>query len=668
MATVVSDSDAHAPPAGSRSRRLGPAALRSVFPFVAASAAVLAAFCSSLDPESRARLLTATLRNVSFGACLALSILGYALVLRIIPGFAPKFVEAGLCGVDLSKRTTARNQDGSLVRPLQGVKVPEAVGVIPGAVYCFCITLFLPFAFLSANRSHLSGMDADGENTSSIQAWFFGRSGQEGHIERELEALKSKALYPNGTNASTSSSSSPAHITHQSQADHEHQLLAQQPHHDLQLQVQNPGERIQAQVDSFARMVQFLAAILSICSMSFFGFVDNVLNLRWRDKFLLPTLASLPILLVYSQTLGTTSVLLPLPLRLFFSFDIIDLGPFFYVFLAMITIFCVNAINIYAGVNGLEAGQSLIIALSLVLNNLIQLARLPAEFTVGRDRHLFSLYILCPFAAVTLGILKFNWYSIGLYPSQVFVGDTFCYFAGMTLAVAGIFGHYSKTLLLFLLPQLLNFVYGLPQLLRLIECPRHRLPAYDAEADVSRNSFATVCEADLSGTGRFVFRLYKLLRLCKVEEVSEGTGPNSNANDRTKDGGAVAVGAVATSISRKEQQGDIRRTASARPSSGKDHVLEARGRGSGGTILVSEDGDSGSGTTITNTNKCSKIKAKTKTYRVSNLTLINFVLYVFGPMHEETLVVVLLALQVLFSALAFWLRYFVSASLYTKVL
>ena len=34
-----------------------------------------------------------------------------------------------------------------------------------------------------------------------------------------------------------------------------------------------------------------------------------------------------------------------------------------------------------------------------------------------------------------------NW-----YPSTVFVGDTFCYFAGMTFAVVGIHGHFSKTL------------------------------------------------------------------------------------------------------------------------------------------------------------------------------------------------------------------------------
>ena len=43
----------------------------------------------------------------------------------------------------------------------------------------------------------------------------------------------------------------------------------------------------------------------------------------------------------------------------------------------------------------------------------------------------------------------------------------------------GILGHYSETLLLFFAPQIFNFVYSLPQLFRLVPCPRHRLPRLD---------------------------------------------------------------------------------------------------------------------------------------------------------------------------------------------
>ena len=43
------------------------------------------------------------------------------------------------------------------------------------------------------------------------------------------------------------------------------------------------------------------------------------------------------------------------------------------------------------------------------------------------------------------------------FPSKVFVGDTYCYFAGMTFAVAGILGHFSKTMLLFFIKILVIF-------------------------------------------------------------------------------------------------------------------------------------------------------------------------------------------------------------------
>ena len=42
----------------------------------------------------------------------------------------------------------------------------------------------------------------------------------------------------------------------------------------------------------------------------------------------------------------------------------------------------------------------------------------------------------------------------------------------------GIFGHFTKSLLLFFLPQLLNFLLSLPQLFGLVPCPRHRLPKW----------------------------------------------------------------------------------------------------------------------------------------------------------------------------------------------
>jgi len=137
--------------------------------------------------------------------------------------------------------------------------------------------------------------------------------------------------------------------------------------------------------------------------------------------------------------------------------------------MGMIAIFCTNSINILAGINGVEIGQSLIIACSIAINDLLFLN----DADPAVEAHLFSLYFILPFIGVSFGLMIHNW-----YPSRVFVGDTYCYFAGMTFAVVGILAHFSKTMLLFFVPQIFNFIYSCPQLFRLIDCTRHRLPKY----------------------------------------------------------------------------------------------------------------------------------------------------------------------------------------------
>jgi UDP-N-acetylglucosamine--dolichyl-phosphate N-acetylglucosaminephosphotransferase len=150
--------------------------------------------------------------------------------------------------------------------------------------------------------------------------------------------------------------------------------------------------------------------------------------------------------------------------------SLVNLGIFYLVYMSMLAVFCTNAINIYAGINGLEAGQSYIIACAVLVHNLM-------EIHSGRlvENHLFSVMLMMSFVAVTLGLLSHNW-----YPASVFVGDTYCYFAGMTFSVVAILGHFSKTLLLFFIPQIINFLWSTPQLFKLVPCPRHRLPRYDA--------------------------------------------------------------------------------------------------------------------------------------------------------------------------------------------
>ena len=51
----------------------------------------------------------------------------------------------------------------------------------------------------------------------------------------------------------------------------------------------------------------------------------------------------------------------------------------------------------------------------------------------------------------------------------------------------------------------------------------------------------------------------------------------------------------------------------------------------------------------------------------NNLTLINFILRLTGPMHEQTLTVAILVIQVLSSVLAFMVRYPLAYLMYGKV-
>lgn len=48
-------------------------------------------------------------------------------------------------------------------------------------------------------------------------------------------------------------------------------------------------------------------------------------------------------------------------------------GILYYVYMGMLAVFCTNAINILAGINGLEAGQSLVIAASIIIFNVVEL-------------------------------------------------------------------------------------------------------------------------------------------------------------------------------------------------------------------------------------------------------------------------------------------------------
>lgn len=429
---------------------------------LSSSAAVIAAALFSA-----ARSLPRNLQ-ISLAANVALSLLGFVATTSIIKALGETFVKANLKGIDLNKTTTKRDASGVLVRPVEGIPIPESQGTVSAAVFILVLSVFIPFAFAA---------------------------------------------------------------------------------HDL---------------DRFphADMAEYLAAVLTITFASFMGFADDVLDLRWRYKIPLPFLATLPMLVVYHANGKETGVMIPNQLRGLLG-DSFDLGVLFYIFLLLLAVFSTHAINIYAGVNGLEVGQSVIIAASVLILNVTQLHRIPEQFKEYRGDHAQSLFIILPFISVSVALLRLNW-----WPAKVFVGDTYCYFAGMTFAVVSIVGHFSKTMVLFLLPQIVNFLYSCPQLVKAIPCPRHRMPAFQMADGTVANSYAEFKPDELKPLGKIVFVVLRNLKLAHVRP-----GPT---------------------------EGSI---------------------------------------------------------QMSNLTLINFVLYVFGPCREDALCRRLLALQLTSSLVCFATRF-----------
>ncbi|EGB05877.1 hypothetical protein AURANDRAFT_3004, partial [Aureococcus anophagefferens] len=239
---------------------------------------------------------------------------------------------------------------------------------------------------------------------------------------------------------------------------------------------------------------EYSAAMLSVVFAVLLGFADDVLDLEWKYKYVLPPLMSLPLLSAYG---GGTTVAPPRVLRelLVRGADLsaagafldaalsalgggvdaagrglVDLGLAYKVYMVLLAVFCTNAINIYAGVNGLEAGQTYATGVAILIMSAVELGRANAM----ARHHLFSVTLMLPFCATTLALLKSNW-----FPAEVFVGDTFTNYAGMTLAVVAILGHFPVMLMALMVPQLLNFLISVPQLFKLRPCPRHRLPTFD---------------------------------------------------------------------------------------------------------------------------------------------------------------------------------------------
>lgn len=268
------------------------------------------------------------------------------------------------------------------------------------------------------------------------------------------------------------------------------------------------------------KLSSLLSNLICLQSMTLLGLLDDLFDIRWRHKFFMPAIASIPILIVYKIEYDMTHVLIP-------GIGVVDLGWFYYLYMSALTIFCPNSVNILAGVNGLEVGQTLVISILLILNDSYYIF----GYSLGKmgensyKIHIDSMCFILPFFGVALALFKFN-----KYPAKVFVGDTWCYFSGMVFAVVGISGHFAKTLMIFLIPQIINFIYSIPQLFGLVPCPRHRLPTFNENDQLMYNSWTVWGKEQiknqkvvpLSKTLKAIFLLLEKIKLIALVRNDKG--------------------------------------------------------------------------------------------------------------------------------------------------
>ena len=93
------------------------------------------------------------------------------------------------------------------------------------------------------------------------------------------------------------------------------------------------------------------------------GFADDILDLQWRYKLLFPFLIILPLVSIYS---GPTNFAVIFPFSTVFGRQL-ELGPLYLLYITFLSIYKTNTINIMAGINGLEVGQSMVAASAMLL-------------------------------------------------------------------------------------------------------------------------------------------------------------------------------------------------------------------------------------------------------------------------------------------------------------
>lgn len=173
-------------------------------------------------------------------------------------------------------------------------------------------------------------------------------------------------------------------------------------------------------------LVVFIVGILA----ALLGLVDDLLNLSKKTLFLASLAVGVPFV---TYQVGSTIVTLA-------PFGPRDFGTLFWPLALLGVAFLSNAVNIYAGFNGLEAGLGFITSLSLAV----------CAAMYGSTESAVLLFVL---GAGLLAFLPYN-----TYPARVFIGNTGTYLVGACIASSIIVGDIKAAGLIACTPYILNSI------------------------------------------------------------------------------------------------------------------------------------------------------------------------------------------------------------------
>jgi len=179
---------------------------------------------------------------------------------------------------------------------------------------------------------------------------------------------------------------------------------------------------------------EIIGTAATVLFSSFIGIVDDVYETRWRIKILTPLIGGVPLAVM---RLGRTTMWIP-------GFrEAVDFGIFFYfLILPFIVTACANAVNMFAGLNGLEAGSTVIIALTLSFLCLLKGGK---QFT--------GAIILIPLLGALISFLLFN-----KYPSRVFPGDVGTFGMGSVIACCAMLAYLERAVFVMFIPHTINAI------------------------------------------------------------------------------------------------------------------------------------------------------------------------------------------------------------------